>query len=78
MEIGQGFFVVALMDESAYFVVFPLFVSVANVGFLGILWCFLRISLAAVFWTFCIIFMLDDGNPASIEFVQFRYDMNIC
>ena len=27
-----------------------------------------RINLAAAFWTLCINFMLDDGNPASIEF----------
>ena len=29
----------------------------------------LRISLAAVFWTSCIVLILDDGSPASIEFV---------
>ena len=28
----------------------------------------LRISLGAVFWTFCIILILDDGSSASIEF----------
>ena len=29
---------------------------------------FPRTSLATVFWTLCINFMLDDGNPAGIEF----------
>ena len=28
----------------------------------------LRINLATVFWTFCIIYILDDGSTASIEF----------
>ena len=35
----------------------------------------LRISLAAVFWTFCIISILYDGCSASIEFAKSKGEM---